>query len=98
MKTGKDGVIGGVIEAAAFVKGIDGGLRGAGICPGNATYDQVVQTITQSQDLVLSPPTFQDPTRECSALSVGIGFEVRPSGNWGGIASAPSTPDPCAGP
>jgi hypothetical protein len=98
VKTGKNGVVAGVVSASSFMKGIDRGLRDAGICPGNATYDQVFQTVVQSQDLVLAPPTFQDTSRECEALSIGIGFEAKPSGTWGGLSSAPSGPDPCAGP
>ncbi|MBI2390349.1 MAG: hypothetical protein HYV09_12235 [Deltaproteobacteria bacterium] len=47
-----------------------------GICPGNATYDQVVETLTQSADLVAGAPSFQDVARECDSLSIGLGFFV----------------------
>ena len=50
-----------------------------GICPGNATFEQIASTLRQSADLVLGAPQLQDPTRTCDALSVGIGIEMVPA-------------------
>ncbi|MGZ3422543.1 MAG: hypothetical protein ACXVEE_32065 [Polyangiales bacterium] len=91
VKTGSNGIIAGAIGHAAFMKGFTASLSAAGICPGNATFDQIDLTVAGSQDLVLGAPDFQDTTKECSALSIAIGFDVRPSGNWGGINAAPPT-------
>jgi hypothetical protein len=89
VKTGKKGVIAGATSTEGLMKALDPSLKSAGICPGNATYDQVAQTMSQSRDLVLGKPDFQDTSVECSAISVAIGFDATPSGKFGSISSPP---------
>lgn len=55
------------------------GRSSYGICPGNATFDQVVGTVSNYADLVLGAPQLQDPTRPCDAISVGMGIEMVPA-------------------
>lgn len=67
-----------------------------GICPGNATHEQIVLTVAQSADLVSGAPALQDVTRECDTLSVGIGFSVAPVKTSTTVAPArPPPPDEC---
>lgn len=42
-----------------------------------------METLTQSTDLVADAPNFQAANVECDALSVGLGFEVKPTGTPG---------------
>jgi hypothetical protein len=51
-----------------------------GLCPGNPASTQVIHTMTQAADLVVDAPDFQNTGIECNAISVGIGFEVKPTG------------------
>lgn len=44
-------------------------LQAFGICPGNATYDQVNQTVVQGADLVGGARNLQDTARDCDAIS-----------------------------
>ena len=74
---------GGVLTGAMPVKALDAAIRpiamAFGICPGNATYDQVITTLTQPADLVLGVPQLQDPSRECDAISIGVAIGMVPA-------------------
>jgi hypothetical protein len=71
-----DGTIAGAMGVENMITALAPGAKAAGICPGNATWEQVTSTITQSADLVLGVPSLQDTARTCDAISVGIGFTV----------------------
>jgi len=91
--TGAAGTIAGAANTAKFLAAMTPMMKRIGICPGNATFDQIAMTITQSADLVSGAPLFQDVSRECDAISVGIGFTaapILPSDSY----STPSAPGP----
>ena len=73
---GKNGIIAGVTAAAAFGDAMTPWAKSVGICPGNATFDEVFSTFTQSADLIADAPGFEDTARECDAISVGLGFTM----------------------
>ena len=50
-----------------------------GLCPGNATFDQVADVLTEAADLTLGASQLQDPTRACDAVSVGMGIVMVPA-------------------
>ncbi|MGZ3420020.1 MAG: hypothetical protein ACXWUG_09590 [Polyangiales bacterium] len=82
MKTdGTDGTIAGAMNTTALQDALTPVAKKFGICPGNATYDQVVQTLTQSADLVSGKPNLQDTTVECNAISIALGFNAAKAGD-----------------
>ncbi len=95
--TGRNGQIAGAARAAAVVSALRPIVTRFGICPGNATYDQVVDTLAQSADLVSGAPQLQDTTRECDALSMGFGFVAAPTSPATSIVTVPPPgPDECS--
>ena len=95
-KGGSVGMIAGGVLTEAFKAAMTPGLKSFGLCPGNATYDQVVDTLTQSADLVGGAPRLQDTTKTCDAISIGIGFIPQPTGAPTSVASPlPPPPDGC---
>jgi hypothetical protein len=82
MKTdGTDGTIAGAMNTKALEDALTPVAKKFGICPGNATYDQVVQTLTQSADLVSDKPNLQDTSVECNAISIALGFNAAKTGD-----------------
>jgi len=79
VKDGTGGVIAGASDTTKAKDALTPPLKLLGICPGNATYDQVVETLTQSADLVSGAPSLQDMTRECNALSMAFAFTMKPT-------------------
>lgn len=97
-KTNSNGVIAGASHTGKFEEALMPAFKSFGICPGNATYDQVVSTLTSSADLVSGAPLLQDTTRECDSISVGLGFTVGPIKPATTITTpAPPPPDECSG-
>jgi len=71
-------------------------LANQGVCPGNAIYDTVTATVSQSVDMPEALP--QDTTKACVALSIGLGLEVV-NATLGKTYPTPTpAPDPCATP
>lgn len=94
--TGANGTVAGATNTAKFIESMTPAMRRLGICPGNATFDQVAATITQSADLVSGAPLLQDVTRVCDAMSVGIGFVAAPILPSDTITTSPPPgPDEC---
>ncbi|MSP24156.1 MAG: hypothetical protein EXR75_03125 [Myxococcales bacterium] len=89
------GVIAGVIpveELIAELKKVAGAFS-AELCTGN-TFESIAEQIRQASD-ILDDGT-QDPTKECNAISIGLGFESK-SIKLGPVAPAsPLPPDPCS--
>ena len=83
---GSDGTLAGAVKTTKFIDAWGASLKSGGVCPGSATYDQLVDTITQSADLVSGLPGLQSISKTCDALSIGVGFSVRRAG---GHSSAP---------
>lgn len=98
---GTDGTIGGAMNTDKLKEALTPVAKRFGICPGNATYDQVVDTLTQSADLVSGAPNLQDTTKECNAISIALGFTAKPVGDhsMAPIKVSSTTPgtDECSG-
>jgi hypothetical protein len=80
MRGAGTGMIGGAADIPALQAAMTPGIIQFGICPGNATFDQIVETMQQSADVVLGAPRLQDTSVECNGISLGIGFLARPTG------------------
>lgn len=78
---GTDGTIAGAMNTGKLKDALTPVAEKFGICPGNATYDQVVNTLTQSADLVSGAPNLQDTTKTCDAISIALGFTIKPIGD-----------------
>jgi len=94
--SGAMGTIAGASNTTKFIDAMTPLMKRYGICPGNATFDQVAATITQSADLVSGAPLLQDLARECDAMSVGVGFvaaPILPSDSYS--TPLPAGPDEC---
>jgi len=95
LSDGTDGTIAGAADTTLLKDAITPTMKAFGICPGNATYDQVVETLTQSADLTGGAPQLQDTSRECNAVSIGVGFTMKPTGEPKVVVSPPTSPDEC---
>lgn len=91
---GTDGTIGGAMNTDKLKEALTPVAKKFGICPGNATYDQVVDTLTQSADLVSGAPNLQDTTKECNAISIALGFTAKPVGDHSTAPIKVSSTDP----
>ena len=76
--TNNAGTIAGAVGVADFKMVIEPLFPGIGICPGDATSEQISSTIGLIPDLVLGAPNLQDTSAICNAISIGIGFSVTP--------------------
>ena len=99
---GSNGVLAGVTTPAALWTGIEPGLREYA-CPSKSypvSLDIIHQEILQMVDLVLESDDLQDPSQPCDAISVGMGFNVRPVAAPEAIvaAAAPEPPVDCGPP
>ena len=99
LSDGSDGTIAGAMNTGKLKDALTPVAKKFGICPGNATYDQVVSTLTQSADLVSGAPKLQDPTVECTAISIALGFTMKPTGEPKEVIPTPppSGTDDCSG-
>lgn len=95
VKTGANGTIGGGVAYSSLVEGSRPAFERFGVCPGNATYDQLVMTLGQSADLVSGAPQLQDTARTCDAISIGLGFVVAPVQPATSIVTKPAPPSEC---
>jgi hypothetical protein len=91
---GSDGTIAGAMNTDKLKDALTPVAKKFGICPGNATYDQVVDTLTQSADLVSGAPNLQDTTVECNAISIALGFTIKPVGDHSAAPIKVSSSDP----
>jgi hypothetical protein len=93
---GLNGTIAGAVDPGHLEDALTPWLETFGLCPGNATFDQVVLTMTESADLVTGAPELQDTTVTCNAISVGLGFELAPVQPPTTISPTPTpAPGPC---
>ena len=88
---GTDGTIAGAMDTGQLKSALTPVAEKFGICPGNATFDQVVTTLTQSADLVTGAPQLQDTSVTCNAISVAIGFAMAETGTPTQIAPSPTS-------
>jgi hypothetical protein len=78
---GTDGTIAGAMNIDALREALTPVAKRFGICPGNATYEQVISTLTQSADLVSGAPKLQDTSKTCDAISIALGFTAKQIGD-----------------
>jgi hypothetical protein len=99
LSDGTDGTIAGAMNTDKLKDALTPVAKKFGICPGNATYDQVVDTLTQSADLVSGAPQLQNPAVECTAISIALGFTMKPTGEPKEVIPTPppSGTDDCSG-
>ncbi|GAC1575060.1 MAG: hypothetical protein NVS3B20_06690 [Polyangiales bacterium] len=90
---GTDGTIAGAMNTTALQDALSPVAKKFGICPGNATYQTVVDTLTQSADLVSNKPQLQDTTVECNAISIALGFTMKLAGDHSSAKVITPTPD-----
>lgn len=81
VKDGTGGNIAGAMNTKKLQDSLTPIAKKFGICPGNATYDQVVNTLTQGADLVSGAPNLQDKSQTCNAISIALGFDLAPTGD-----------------
>ena len=99
---GSDGTIAGAMNVKALEEALTPVAKRFGICPGNATYEQVISTLTQSADLVSGAPKLQDTSKTCDAISIALGFTAKPVGDHSTApikksSTEPAGPDECSG-
>jgi hypothetical protein len=94
---GSAGTIAGAIAAPKLETAAASLMNAFGFCPDNATGRQVLATFTTAADLVADAPGLQDENRECDAVSVGVGFTMKPTGAPTVVAPPEAPiPDACA--
>ncbi len=98
--TGTNGIIAGVIRTTQLVGEIEkvaGQLTDGQLCPGNPTLEGALASIRQASD-IMSDGSNGDASKDCDAISIGIGFEAK--GVLLGPVAPPSTggTDPCVNP
>lgn len=93
---GTDGTIAGAMNIEALREALTPVAKRFGICPGNATYEQVISTLTQSADLVSGAPNLQDTSKTCDAISIALGFTAKKAGDhsMAPIKPTDTTPGP----
>ena len=74
-KTGSEGTISGVVDTEEMVASIEksAGFISTQLC-GGSTLDTIKQVIRQASDILVDGT--QDPTKDCNAISIGIGFDA----------------------
>lgn len=98
---GSDGTIAGAMNTDKLKEALTPVAKRFGICPGNATYDQVVDTLTGSADLVSGAPNLQNTAVECNAISIALGFTAKQVGDHSSapikVSSTEPGTDDCSG-
>ncbi|MDI1478686.1 hypothetical protein [Polyangium sp. y55x31] len=61
--------------------------------PNSPTLQSILQQFRQASD-IMSDGT-QDPTKQCDAISIGIGFRMKTAQLGSVVPAAPPPPDPC---
>jgi hypothetical protein len=89
------GVLAGTVSVEALTTSMRRaiGMTDVSLC-NSPVADSVVEQIKQAADIMLDGS--QDPTKECDAISIGIGFEAELA-NLGAVGQPPPPPpDPCS--
>jgi hypothetical protein len=94
-KTASEGTVSGVIDTEELVTSFSkaAGAISTQLCSGS-TLDTIKQTIRQASDILVDGT--QDPAKDCTAISIGIGFDavLVAAGPVAGAVAPPK--DPCA--
>jgi hypothetical protein len=96
---GSDGTIAGAMDVGKLQDALTPVAKKFGICPGNSTFDQVVQTLTQGADLKTGAANLNQVGVQCDAISIALGFTVKPTGIPDTVLPPPGPPGPddCSG-
>jgi hypothetical protein len=96
-KKGIGGQLGGIIPTEALVSEMEKllGNFGSIFCGNSSAKEAIAESIRQSSDILLDGT--QDPTKECNAISIGLGFETRAT-QLGSAVPEEISPDPCEPP
>ncbi|MBM4359984.1 MAG: hypothetical protein FJ096_17915 [Deltaproteobacteria bacterium] len=93
-KAATNGIIAGVIPVEPLIaqlKKIAGGFSPE-LCTGS-TFESIAESIRQAADILEDGS--QNPSKECNAISIGLGFEAKPA-QLGTVSDpTPPTKDPC---
>jgi hypothetical protein len=93
------GTLAGAMDVTSALPALAELMEGHGVCPGEAYFDQMVRTMTQTVDLVLGAPDLQDTTRDCDAMSIGVAVTMAPAAPPTAVVPPPPPPpDPCSSP
>lgn len=90
VESGTNGVFAGASLPDRFEAAMKPSFAAMGVCDGNATAEQIWATVHQEVDLANGATDVESV--ECNAMSVGIGFEVKETGEPGAavhLAEAP---------
>lgn len=90
------GQISGIIYTQEFideVKAVAAQLDESFCDPNSPTLQSVLQQFRQASD-ILSDGT-QDPTKQCDAISIGLGFRMKSAQLGAVVPAVPPPPDPC---
>lgn len=87
------GTIAGFATKETLHASLEPALEAFGVCPGNATHDQLLSTLDQAADLVAGAPDLQNPSKPCDAISFALAFAAT-STNAPTEVIAPPTPQP----
>jgi hypothetical protein len=90
-----NGTISGVVEVEAFKAEFKKAVAAldSSFCENNATVESLLTQIEQAADILLDGS--QDPTKECEAISIGLGFNAARV-VLGGVGGPKQIQDPCA--
>ncbi len=70
------GVMAGALPVSELLDMSSRWAQRLGACPGDDTHKVIDSIMASTADLVLGGKDLQDPSRQCDAVSFGIGFEV----------------------
>lgn len=87
------GIIRTVDPVSAFAK-VAGAFSDGQLCPGSPTLDGALAAFRAASD-IMSDGSNGDPSKECDAISVGIGFDAISVQLGGVVADPPPAVDPC---
>lgn len=89
---GSNGTIAGVVSSSRIETMARPILMSLGSCTEVATGYRVDETLRETMDVVLGAPQLQDETRPCDAMSLGIGFTMKPTHAPTRVVAAPVPP------
>jgi hypothetical protein len=96
-KGATNGIIAGVLPVEPLVaelKKVAGGFSKE-LCTGS-TFESIAESIRQAADVLEDGS--QNPSKECNAISIGLGFEAKAAQLGKVAAASPPAEDPCAEP
>ena len=92
VKDGKLGTMAGGTLGSDLLAAFTPLLESFGVCKGSTNYELFSKAVAVSVDLVSKAPMLQDETRDCNAMSSGLGFEMGPTAVPTVVAPVPKSP------